>query len=195
MFSYKLLKDHAGLLLIGDADSLVHLNEIMHDVCDRSPFLNGELPGGESFLALAYDARKAYEGKREIIPLLHDQPEYGNQYGVEIPWPALLAQARMLRVSLGYIDHSKWHQAITYALEAVLEDGLEEDFGPDAQAVLDRLRSFDSEVTEILGRLDDICECYASWNAGQRKQHLITLLVPPTLREIFGMTTPPSRFE
>jgi hypothetical protein len=44
MFSYRLLEGHAGLLLIGNVDSLMHLNEIVWDVCNRSSFLNGDLP-------------------------------------------------------------------------------------------------------------------------------------------------------
>src|SRR3546814_19045701 len=57
--------------------------------------------------------------------------EMGTRYGVQILWPVLLVQHRMLRVSLGYLDHAKRHQAITYALEAVIERSEERRVGKE----------------------------------------------------------------
>jgi len=50
----------------------------------------------------------------------------GVLFGVEILWPVLLLQSRMLRVALGYFDSSKIQQAIAFALEAVIEEALKE---------------------------------------------------------------------
>jgi len=62
MLSYQLLKNHAGILLIGDYNSLRWLHEIVHDVNERSPLIDDK---EGPFLALAYDIRKAYERQRE----------------------------------------------------------------------------------------------------------------------------------
>jgi hypothetical protein len=111
VLDYRLLKNRAGLLLIGDYASLRELNEIIHDINGRSPLIREE---DGAFLGLAYDARKAYERQREIQLPPEGYDEIGVRYGVEILWPVLLVQQRMLRVSLGYLDHSRRHQAITY---------------------------------------------------------------------------------
>lgn len=111
MLSYQLLNNHAGLLLVGDYTSLRLLHEIVHDVNERSPLIREE---DGPFLSLAYDVRKAYEQQREILAPPQGYEEMGTRYGVQILWPVLLLQQRTLRVSLGYLDHSKRHQAITY---------------------------------------------------------------------------------
>ncbi|MBC2774995.1 hypothetical protein H6M51_19225 [Rhizobium sp. AQ_MP] len=64
MLSYSLLKNHAGILLVGDHTSLTWLHEVVHEVNDRSPVI---IDKEGSFLGLAYDVRKALERQREII--------------------------------------------------------------------------------------------------------------------------------
>jgi hypothetical protein len=58
VLSYSLLKNHAGILLVGDYTSLTWLHEIVHDVNERSPIVKDK---EGSFLGLAYDVREAYE--------------------------------------------------------------------------------------------------------------------------------------
>jgi hypothetical protein len=85
----------------------------------------------------------------------------------------------MLRVSLECINHSKWHQAITYALEAVVEEALKEDFGAKAQEIICRQQNLGAqEAAELLRALDEITETYEVWNAKQRERHLRELLLP-----------------
>lgn len=43
MLSYGLLKNHAGILLVGDYTSLTWLHEVIHDVNERSPIVKGRL--------------------------------------------------------------------------------------------------------------------------------------------------------
>lgn len=68
-----------------------------------------------------YDARKAYEGQRRVMKPTARAPEDSARYGVEILWPVLLLQTRMLRQSLAYIHNTKWQQAVAYNLEAIVE--------------------------------------------------------------------------
>ncbi|MGV1867608.1 DUF6904 family protein [Rhizobium sp. 23-156Da] len=102
MLSYGLLKNHAGILLIGDYTSLTWLHEVVHDVNDRSPLVKDK---EGSFLGLAYDVRKAYERQREIIKPPKHFEEIGVRYGVQILWPVLMLQQRLLRQSLAFLDH------------------------------------------------------------------------------------------
>ncbi|WP_292404134.1 hypothetical protein [Mesorhizobium sp.] len=125
MLSYQLLKNHAGILLIGDYTSLRWLHTVVHDINERSPLIKDR---EGLFLSLAYDVRKAYERQREILQPPPDHEEMGIRYGVQALWPVILLQQRMLRVSLAYLEHTAKTQAIAYALEAVIEEALEEDF-------------------------------------------------------------------
>lgn len=107
LLSYRLLKNHAGILLIGDYTSLRWLHEVVHDVNERSPLVRDK---EGMFLGLAYDVRKAYERQREIIqPPAHHQ-EMGVRYGVQILWPVLLLQHRMLRLSLAFLTIRARHR-------------------------------------------------------------------------------------
>lgn len=174
MLSYQLLNNHAGLLLVGDYTSLRWLHEVVHDVNKRSPLIKEE---DGPFLGLAYDVRKAYEQQREILPPPQGYEEMGARYGVKILWPVLLLQQRMLRVLLGYLDHSKRHQAITYALEAVIEEGLQEDFGPDGQTMIDLWQRLDPAHPGAFDKLDSRGAIFCSWTKAERKRCFAALLV------------------
>lgn len=173
MLSYQLLKNHAGLLLIGDYTSLRWLHEVVHEVNDRSPLIKDD---DGPFLVLAYEVRKAYEQQREILhPPLHYE-EMGIRYGVRILWPVLLLQQRMLRVSLAYLDHAKRHQAITYALEAVIEEGLREDFGSQSEALVDLWQRLDPRHPHTFERLHSRGAIFCSWTKAERKRRFAALL-------------------
>ncbi|MBP0630549.1 MULTISPECIES: hypothetical protein [unclassified Cupriavidus] len=173
MLAYQLLNNHAGLLLIGDYASLRELHEVVHDVNDRSPLIREE---GGAFLGLAYDVRKAYEQQRENLQPPEGYEEIGVRYGVQILWPVLLVQQRMLRVSLGYLDHSRRHQAITYALEAVIEAGLREDFGAQGQTMVDQWLRLDP-TPDIFDRLNSRGAMFCSWSKAERERRFASLLL------------------
>ncbi|HEV2897176.1 MAG TPA: hypothetical protein VGX71_04910 [Pseudaminobacter sp.] len=101
------------------------------------------------FLSLAYDVRKAYERQREIIPPPPHYDEMGVRYGVQILWPVLLLQQRMLRHSLAYLDQSAKTQAIAYALEAVIDEALREDFGAQGKEAATLLQRINPAVPEV----------------------------------------------
>lgn len=173
MLSYELLKNHAGLLIVGDYTTLKLLHAILHDVHDRSPMISGI---EDQFLCLAYDVRKAYEGQRKILkPKPPNYEGYGVRYGFQIIWPRILFEQRMLRKALGYMDHSRGHQAITYELEAVIEVGLREAFGPQSEhleALWQRLDPNPTTSKELYSRSAIFC----SWTKAERKLRLAELL-------------------
>src|SRR3546814_5197013 len=82
----------------------------------------------------------------------------------------------MLRVSLGYLDHAKRHQAITYALEAVIEEGLREDFGSQGQAVIDLWQRLDPVDPAMFDRLDSRTAIFCSWTKAERRRRFAPLL-------------------
>ena len=173
MLSYRLLNNHAGLLLIGDYTSLRWLHEVIHEINDRSPLIRVD---DGPFLGLAYEVRKAYEQQREIIPAPEHFEEVGTRYGTKLLWPVLLLQQRMMRVSLAYLDHSAKHQAITYALEAVIEEALIEDFGPHNRVVIDHWQQIDPASPDVLDKLDSRGGIFCSWTKSERKYRIAALL-------------------
>lgn len=151
MLSYSLLKNHAGIMLIGHYTSLRWLHEVVHDVNERSPLV---IDKEGMFLSLAYDVRKAFERQREIFEPPEHYAEVGVRYGVRVLWPVLLVQQRMLRASLSYLDHTAKTQAIAYALKAVVEEALIEKFAAQGKEVIKGWKRIDPLHPDVFARLD-----------------------------------------
>jgi len=160
-------------MLVGDYGTLGLLNEVVRDVNERSPLIRDK---EGPFLALAYDARKAYEQQREVIQPPEHFEEIGIRYGVAILWPVLLLQQRMLRESLAWIDHGKKYQAITYALETVIEEALRDDFGSREPIVTEAWQRLDPAHPGIFERLHTRGALFCSWTKSQRRRLLPSLL-------------------
>lgn len=173
MLSYSLLKNHAGILLIGDHTSLTWLHEVIHDVNDRSPLV---IDKEGSFLGLAYDVRKAFERQREVIQPPKHFEEVGVRYGVQILWPVLMLQHRMLRLSLAFLSHTAKTQSITYALEAVIEDALREDFSAQAERIIGLWQRLDPAQPEVFDMINSRGGIFCSWTKAQRKAGFAQLL-------------------
>jgi len=173
MLSYSLLRNHAGILLVGDYTSLTWLHEVVHDVNERSPIVKDK---EGSFLGLAYDVRKAYERQREVIKPPKHFEDIGVRFGVQILWPVLMLQQRLLRQSLAFLDHNAKTQAIAYALEAVMEDGLREDFGEQAALLINLWQRLDAAHPQVFDMMDSRGGLFCSWTKTQRKAGFAQLL-------------------
>lgn len=186
MITCQLLKNHAGVLLIGDYLSLRKLHDVIYEVNKNSPLLNDS---DGWLMALAFDVRKAYEQQREIVKPDEHYPEIGPRYGVEILWPVLLAQHRILRVSLAHMDHSKYHQAMTYLLEAAIEEALVKDFGAESSIIKDLWLGMDAASTEFNGKINSRGALFSSWTKKQRRDLLANLLYSfdPMYETMYGM--------
>lgn len=172
MFEYDLLDEHRGLMLIANQASWLRLNKVIHDVAEHSPLLVGS--AADILCALAYTARKTAQGERAIIESDARQPLAGIRLGAEISWPVLLIYTKVLRESLSYLDHTKWHQAIIYALEAVIEDALQEEFQEGSAEMLGG-RSIPNAV-EALEAIDELEEVYLALEPRMRKLQLPSLI-------------------
>ncbi len=173
MLTYSLLKNHAGVLLTGDYNSLKALHEVVHGVNEKSPLLRDK---EGSFLGLAYDVRKAYEQQREVIEPPEHYPEIGTRFGVQILWPMLLVQCRMLRSSMAFIDTTKWQQAVAYNLEAVIESALEADFGSQSGILIERWMRIDPAHPWPEEKFDSRGAIFCSWTKAERRKRLAGLL-------------------
>ncbi|MGY4816161.1 DUF6904 family protein [Pseudomonas chlororaphis subsp. piscium] len=173
MFTYSLLKSHAGIVLCGDYTTLARLHEVVHGVNEKSLLLDDK----ESwFLGLAYDARKAYEQQRQVLQPPTHLPEKGVCYGVEIIWPVILLQCSMLRTSLSTFDSTKLDQAMTYALEYIIHTALEDDFGPYARAIIENWERIDNRHPYPGQNLDSRGAVFCSWSKKERREGLAGLL-------------------
>lgn len=174
MLTFQLLKNHAGIVLCGDYQTFTSLHEVIHDANDRSPIIRKKEGW---FLGLAYDVRKAYEGQRRTLKSPDGYPEIGPRFGVEILWPVLLLQARMLRASMGFIDTTKHMQSHAYALEGVIEEALREDFGGDMAArIIHFWEHVDPAHPAPEERIQSRGAAFCSWTKAQRKNRLAGLL-------------------
>lgn len=173
MLTCSLLKNHAGVLLTGDYNTLKALHEVVHEVNERSPLVKDK---EGSFLGLAYDARKAYEQRREVLKPPKDFPEVGIRFGVQVLWPVLLVQCRILRSSLAFMDTTKMQQAVAYNLEAVIESALAEDFGPESEVLIDRWMMINPAHPWPEEKLDSRGAIFCSWTKAERRERLAGLL-------------------
>lgn len=173
MLTYSLLKNHAGIMLTGDYNSLKVLHEVVHDVNERSPLLKNK---EGLFLGLAYDVRKAYEQQRKVIKPPEHFPGMGPRFGVKILWPVLLVQSRILRASMSFIDTTKWQQAIAYNLEAVIESALEADFGARSVVLEERWLRIDPAHPWPEEKLGSRGAIFCSWTKTERQKRLAGLL-------------------
>ncbi len=174
MLDYDLIGAHQGVRLLGHLSDFDALRKVVHDVGERSPLL--KLKDNSPFFALAYALRKAFEADP-------DAAEEGQPVAANVIWPELLVTSRVLRDSLAYIDHGKRHQAMAYALEAVIEDAVREDFGAGADEVLALWACIDGHDEGLVERLDDIAEPYLAMTAAQRAARLHKLLAPSWIIE------------
>jgi len=175
MFDYQLQRGHLGPILIGRSEEFGFLRTVVLDVAERSGLFRDR--GQEEVLcALAYDARKAIEGKRKILKPSELAPEEGVFYGVGVSWPVLLIQSRMLRASLAFVDHPKSYQAVAYALEDVIEVALRDDFKEKATEIINRWQMLDGGSARIPVVLEEIEQTFDELDAKKRVAELPRLL-------------------
>nr|WP_304655271.1 hypothetical protein [Neorhizobium galegae] len=125
---------------------------------------------------MAYDVRKAYERQREVIQPPKHFEEIGVRYGVQILRPVLMLQQRLQRQSLTFLNQTSKTQAIAYALEAVIEDALREDFGAQAGHIIDLWQRLDPAQAEAFDMINSRGGTFCSWTKVQRKARFAQLL-------------------
>lgn len=166
MFLFDLLPNHEGPKIIAALEVWTQLRETVNKVANHSPLLQDSVP----FRGLAGDARHVAEVNTEY---------FGVRHATEFVWPVLLIQAAMLRQSLAFFVHDKNDQAITYALEAVIEKALLEDFDAYAKDIIDAWQTVDINRFTEQRNIDEIAKPYFGWNKAQRAEHLNTLIGMP----------------
>ena len=173
MLTHAPLKNFAGLLLCGDKRTLEALHEVIHDVNARSPVVANK---EGIFLGLAYDVRKAFEGQRRTIKPPTHEKEVGPSFGVEILWPVILFQSRMLRIALGHMPSGTRHQAMTYLLEHVIEQALDDQFDEQSPAIKAAWRDLDPFARDMEAVLDSRGALFCAWSKARRRSSLKMLI-------------------
>lgn len=174
MLNYSLSKNHSGITLLGDYLTLRSFHEVIHEVNENSPIIKDK---DGTFLGLAYDVRHAYMGDRKIIKPPKYEKGIGVRYGVDIIWPVILLQSRMLRVALGYFDGTKNQQAFAYAIEHLVEMAIKEDFGSiNAPILIQFWQHIDPSSTFPDQHIDSRCAMFTRWDKKERYDKLPGLL-------------------
>ncbi len=173
MLTSRPLKNHAGILLCGDYMTLKALHQVIHAVNENSPLIKDK---EGTLLGLAYDVRKAYERQRQIIDPPEHYPEIGVRYGVEILWPVILVQSRMLRASLAFFDNNKQQQTLTYALEWCLEEAIAEEFKNQAKVLIHHWQRIDPAHPWAEEKLNGRGALFCSWSKAERRKKLLGLI-------------------
>lgn len=108
-----------GVTLYGDCKDLESLHGTIHLICDENSY--GVYSHKEMALSIAYEIRKAYEGKRQKII---DEERGSTYYATNIAWPEALFYASFLRHTAGFCPTTKKDQANLYCFEYCIESAL-----------------------------------------------------------------------
>ena len=173
MLSYGLLKNNAGIILTGDHHSLRCLHSALGDVNERSPVISDK---EGALMEFAYEIRHALQGDREVFEASELSPEVGIRYGVPFIWPALLGYSRLLRGGMAFFDSTKWHQALAFNLEALVDDALTEAFEKDAAVLKERWLKLDAAHPWLEEKLNSRCAIFCSWGKEERFRRLPGLI-------------------
>jgi hypothetical protein len=171
MLSQTSLKNHAGILIIGDYTSLRWMHEALHEANDNSALIEDK--DESQIITLAYEVRKAYEQQRETINPSPLFPEIGIRFGFRSTWPLIMFQSKLFRESLGFFDSSKKQQAAAFALEALIEEGLKQQFVSKGDEIISWWRSMDLLDFNSLHCRNAI---FCSWSKSERKRLLGPLI-------------------
>lgn len=172
MLTYSPMKNLAGIRLSGDYTTLRSLHETIHRVANEER----ECPDADILMALAYDIRKAHDGQRDVLPAPQHYPEIGIRYGVKIIWPMLLLQSRQLRTGLAYGPSNSADQAMTYALEAVIEAALKAEFGSQSDAVLQAWQGINPMHPGVVSRHESLGAMFCRWTKAERRKRIVEML-------------------
>lgn len=174
MLDYKLTPHHAGVALWGDFATLRRLHSFVHHVVEESDYIEDK----EGFvLTLAYDVRKAYEGRRSQDYRAYSEDDRCRIYGVEVLWPVLLVRVGVLRQAMAFIPTNKLDQAIMFELEHVVESAVRAAMPILADEVIHRMRCIGSaSYMHLDSVLDSRCRYFIELPAKQRLKALPKLM-------------------
>lgn len=173
MLTYKLLKNNAGVMLMGDYMTLKSLYSVIHEINDNCPIIKDK---EGIFLTMAYDIRKAYEGQRAKIKPPEGYPEIGPRFGVEALWPVLLVQSKMMRVYMGFMPTTKHQHAHAFALEAVVEGALTEAFPSEASDLIAEWNRIDPAHPWPEQKIMSRGAIFSAWSKAERRKMLLGLI-------------------
>lgn len=107
-------KHGAGIALYGDFNDLNALHATIHKLAEES-----WVPEHTSLflLGLAYDVRKAFEGKRSKRSFGQHPGQKTAYFGCQVLWPIALVQIGMLRRMASYRNTDHRDQGMLYLLE------------------------------------------------------------------------------
>lgn len=174
MLEYKLTPHHAGVALWGDSATLGRLHKLIHHVVDESAYIEDE----EGFvLGLAYDMRKAFEGRRSQDYRTFSEDDRCRIYGAEVLWPLLLVQVGVLRQAMAFIPTNKLDQAIMFELEHVVESAVRAAVPILADEIIYRMSCIGSaSYMHLDSVLDSRCRYFIELPPKQRLKTLPKLM-------------------
>jgi hypothetical protein len=173
MLGFDKVKNHAGMTLVGNYDTLCALHEVIHKVAEESALLR-EPADGEFLLGLAYDVRKAFELQREVIEPPAHHEEIGRRYGVKVLWPTFLVQVRLLREAMAFCPTDERDQGIVFLLEHAAHSGLVADMG--GTTAVDSWRRLSCNPADMTDRVESRTGLFLQWRKAERRAGLGQLL-------------------
>lgn len=173
MLTYQLLKNNAGVMLVGDYLTLKSFHAVIHEINDNCPIIKDK---EGFFLGAAYEIRKAFDGLRAEIKPPEHYPEIGPRFGAKILWPVLLLHSRMMRVYMGFMPTTSNQQAHVYAYESVIEEAIGTAFPAESRDLVDAWMRINPAHPWAENKIDSRGAIFCSWGKSERRKMLQGLL-------------------
>lgn len=173
MLGYAKVRNHAGMMLVGDYETLRALHDVIQKVVKESALFRKEEHGAH-LLGLAYEVRKAFELQREILESPPHYEEIGRRYGVKLLWPVLLVQARLLREAMGSCPTDERDQGLVFLLEHAVLSGLADDIG--GTEVAEQWRRLVCNPADVVEHVESRTGLFLQWSKAERRAGLGQLL-------------------
>lgn len=158
MLLYDLSPNNLGMTLWGDFPTLVQLYKTIDEINEGSTLIEDK--DGLLF-ALENNINRAFGGKKEVKEeIIATHPPYTHScvmYGVRMVWPLILTQISLLRQAMAFMPTTKLQQASVYELEYIVEKGLQEAMGIEADEALSKLDCIHGSYKHIAETYNSRC--------------------------------------
>lgn len=180
---------YAGVTLYGDYMDLRDLYDTIFELSD-SLFIHTQ-KFKDCLLGLCYDIRHAYEGRRKIITIDNGSNDTTKYFGVDILFPTLLFQFKLIRFFARFSPTCCTHHANIFRLQSCIENSLKQVNSDLADSCIELLQYDDGLHKHYLTSfIDNLNVDFIEMTKKERKNNIYQIM-----RSMYPMSTEYLQFE
>jgi hypothetical protein len=185
MIDYKIKTGCYGIYFIADYLTLRWLHSAIHSLAENC-FCNSIMDEDGGVFALAYNVRKAYEGKRKKYPPDKFYPEMPVRYGFDLPWPLIFYWVKVLQESVARQNPDKFVKSVIFHLEAIIELAAKDEFKDQADQVIEKWQRMDVSKPFCHNAIFSRVNYFEAANPKSRRRYVLDVL--DSLDEVWSLS-------